>query len=68
MIPDWWTPEVFRLSQERFELLHRSDCCDTVLEDWLHYKLCPRCRTAYSPVPDYGKLELEEILDVLGGE
>lgn len=45
--------------------MHRSDCCGAVLEDWLEYKLCPACRTAWSPVPDYGKLELEEILGAL---
>ena len=67
MIPDWWTPAVFRQSCEHFELMHRSPCCDAVLDDRLTYKWCPACRTAWSPVPDYGKLELEEILDALGG-
>lgn len=67
MIPDWWSPEVLRQSREHFGLMHRSPCCDANLEDWLDYKLCPACRTAYSPVPGYGKLELEEIADALGG-
>lgn len=48
--------------------MHRSSCCDAVLDDWLSYKLCPKCKTAYSPVPDYEKLEKELILDALGGE
>jgi hypothetical protein len=45
-----------------------SRCCGVLLEDWLSYKLCPKCRTAYSPVPDYEKLEREIILDALAGD
>jgi hypothetical protein len=48
--------------------MHRSLCCDAVLNDYLDYKLCPKCKTAYSPVPDYEKLEQELILDALAGE
>jgi hypothetical protein len=40
----------------------------TLLEDNLSYKLCPKCATAYSPVPDYEMLERQRILDTLAGE
>ena len=67
MIPSWWTREVWRRSREGFELM--LECrCGGRLEDWLSYKLCSRCRTAYSPVPDYEALEAELILDVLAGD
>lgn len=65
--PDWWSPEICRQSQEHFELMHRSSCCDAVLDDWLDYKMCPKCRTGYSPVPDYERLEREFVLDALAG-
>jgi hypothetical protein len=68
VIPDWWTPAVLQQSREHFELMHRSPCCGTVLEDLLHYKFCLDCKKAYSPVPDYGALELEEIADALAGD
>jgi len=41
--------------------------CDIAVEDHGGYKLCPRCGTAYSPVPDYEMLEREMILDALAG-
>ncbi len=67
MLPSWWTPAVYRRSREGFELLLDCSRCQVRLEDWLLYKLCPRCRTAYSPVPDYEALERELILDALAG-
>lgn len=66
--PDWWSPEVYRQSCEAFELMTHCDRCKVLLEDNLSYKLCPRCRTAYSPVVDYERLEREIIIDALAGE
>lgn len=60
--PSWWTREEYQRSCEGFELMSHCPRCRLRLEDNLSCKLCPRCRTAYSPVPDYEKLEAEEIL------
>lgn len=66
VIPDWWTPQAYQRSLEWFELLLDCAWCCVRVEDWLSYKLCPRCRTAYSPVPDFGRLEAD--LSALAGE
>ncbi len=59
---------MYRQSCEAFELMTHCDRCKVLLEDNLSYKLCPRCRTAYSPVVDYERLEREIIIDALAGE
>jgi hypothetical protein len=58
---------VYQRSCEWFELMLDCDRCGVRLEDRLDCKFCPRCATAYSPVPDYETLERELIADALAG-
>lgn len=66
--PSWWTPEAYRESVRGIAEMTACDRCGVPAEDHGGYKFCPRCRTAYSPVPDYEMLERELIADALAGE
>lgn len=63
--PWWWTPEIRRQSQEHFELLTHCQPCGYALEDFLDHKWCPRCRMAWSPVPEAEELERQFVLGLL---
>ena len=65
--PHWWTPEVYRQSCQAIAEMTHCPRCDIPAEDRDGYKWCPRCATAYSPVPDYEQLERELIMDALAG-